>query len=648
MPRLASLRTGLFLIGLWVLAATVAFAQSNECTISSSPPSDPNHPVAPGTVVTLTATCIHNPTTYSWSNGAVTQSIAVTAVAGTGMQYFFSGTNSAGVYTISYVINVAGSGSSSSSINTQVSGTAAGKDGSAQFVCFGMPTCTGPFNATIGHSGCSNNYSYSTTVTLTGLDLSHPGSISGIATLAATVGQIVNNANGSCTYTLAPGDGTAYSGTWDGKTGNIVVHDTDDAGDPKPITATFTASLPASSPVFPMTVSGSYSPSTTDVGATVQPPSQVVGKSGSLFVFAHAPSNLVGGSAPAKRAASSPSTGAAAMADAIVCVLAQVNSSGQLVAASASTMKAYLSGVLTSQSQAVEILNNVPTPNVAGATMYVGYGTDAANMFASDLYQTAISVPGAVQCTASLASAPAPTLPGAITGLWWNPNESGWGIHFTQRGGNIFAAWYTYDATGNPKWYVATCTGMTGTSGTCNGSLLEVNGPTFFGVTFVPISSNQVSTAGTLKLTFTDANNGSMNYTVGSVTRTVAVVRQPVGVGTLTPAVDYSDLWWNPNESGWGMAMAQQNANIFLAWYVYDATGKPVWYVASNCTVNGSSCSGALYSTTGPPFGPTFSGSIHVATAGSVIVSFIDANDAVLSYTVGGVTATKTITRQLF
>jgi len=131
--------------------------------------------------------------------------------------------------------------------------------------------------------------------------------------------------------------------------------------------------------------------------------------------------------------------------------------------------------------------------------------------------------------------------------------------------------------------------------------------------------------------------------------RTVSMVRQPVGVGTTTPAVDYSDLWWNPNESGWGMAMAQQNANIFLAWYVYDATGKPVWYVASNCTVSGSSCSGALYSTKGPPFGPTFPpNQITVATAGSVIVSFIDANNAVLSYTVGNVTATKIITRQLF
>jgi hypothetical protein len=174
-----------------------------------------------------------------------------------------------------------------------------------------------------------------------------------------------------------------------------------------------------------------------------------------------------------------------------------------------------------------------------------------------------------------------------------------------------------------------------------------VNGPTFFGTAFNSSLVN-VASAGSLRVAFTDANSGSTTYTVGSFTRTVAITRQPVGVGTVVPAVDYSDLWWNPNESGWGMAMAQQNANIFLAWYVYDASGKPVWYVASNCVVSGSSCSGALYSTTGPPFGPTFSGPIQVTTAGSVIVSFIDANNAVLSYTVRSVTATKTITRQIF
>ncbi|MFZ3322405.1 MAG: hypothetical protein WA190_08545 [Usitatibacter sp.] len=638
------------LASLCALAASPALAQSIQCTITSSPPSDQNHPVAPGTMVTLTLNCTPNATTYSWSNGATTQSITVTAAAGSGMQYFFTATNSAGAYTASYVINVTGGGSSSP-VDTRVSGSATGNHGSGQFVCFGMPTCIGSITVLDQHPGCSNNFTFTSGFTLTGLDLSHPGSFSGTATLDNAEQGTSMNGNGTCTYSTGPGDGTPYSGTWDGKNGSFVVHDTDDTGNPQPITGTFTASLPASSPpVFPMTVNGSYTPTTTDVGATVQAPPQVVGQNASLFVFAHAPSNLVIGASPVKRVASSPPASAVTKSDAIVCVLAQVNSSGQFVAVSASSMQAYLTGVLTSQSQAVEILNNVQTSNVAGATMYVGYGSSASAMLSSGVYQTAISVPGGVQCTASLASAPAPTLPGAITGLWWNANESGWGIHFTQRGANVFAAWYTYDAAGNPKWYVAPqCAGMTGTSGTCTGSLYEVNGPTFFGVNFVPITSNQVTAAGTISLTFTDANTGSMKYTVGTVTRTVPITRQPVGVGTLTPAVDYSDLWYNASESGWGMAMAQQNANIFLAWYVYDNTGKPVWYVASNCTVSGSSCSGALYGTKGPPFGPTFPpNQIQVATAGSVIVSFIDANNAVLSYTVGNVTTFKTITRQLF
>jgi len=71
---------------------------------------------------------------------------------------------------------------------------------------------------------------------------------------------------------------------------------------------------------------------------------------------------------------------------------------------------------------------------------------------------------------------------------------------------------------------------------------------------------------------------------------------------------DYTDLWWNPGESGWGIAVLHQFSVMFLAWYVYDSAGKPVWYVASNCGVNASlnGCSGVLYRTTGPAFGPTF------------------------------------------
>ncbi|HXZ49192.1 MAG TPA: hypothetical protein VEG27_09230 [Usitatibacter sp.] len=530
--------------------------------------------------------------------------------------------------------------------DVRVAGTVSDDNGTAQFTCFGTPTCSGTISVIINHHGCSNSFSFSADLTVTGFDLSHPGSPSGTVTISAQQSGTINNPDGTCTYQMGGGATWPYTATWDGTSGTITIVPTDGSG---PKTGTFSASGVAAAPVFPMTVSGSVTPAAADVDATIQPRPQDVGTTGSIFVFAHAPSNLVIGG---KRAAVGKSGIGGPKDDAIVCVLAQVSSSGQLVAVSASTMQAYLTGVLSAQSQAVTILNNVPTTNVAGATMYVGYGSSAASMISGGVYQAAITIPGAVQCTASLASAPAPESPGALTGLWWNSGESGWGVHFTQRRNLIFAAWYTYDGSGNPKWYVASdCAmpaGSTGVTGTCNGTLYEVGGPAFFGASFDP-SLVHVAAAGTLQVAFQDANNASMSYTVAGQTRTVAITRQPLAAGSVPPAVDYSDLWWNPSESGWGLAMAQQYGVIFLAWYVYDASGKPVWYVASDCVVSGSSCSGTLYRTTGPPFGPTFdSTQIKVFEAGSVLVSFIDANNAVLSYTVDGVSATKTITRQVF
>lgn len=241
-------------------------------------------------------------------------------------------------------------------------------------------------------------------------------------------------------------------------------------------------------------------------------------------------------------------------------------------------------------------------------------------------------------------------VPNFLSGLWWSSSESGWGIHFTQRRSIVFAAWYTYDAAGNPKWYVASSCTMPApsvTSGSCNGVLYEVSGPTFFGSAFNSGARN-VLVAGSLRLNFLDANSASMTYTIGSQTRTVAITRQPISPGS-TPGVDYTDLWWNPDESGWGMAIAQQASVMFLAWYVYDSAGKPMWYVASNCTVSGTGCTGTLYRTTGPAFGPTFdSTQVHVFAVGSVTLDFSDPNNGTLSYMVDGVSGTKAITRQLF
>jgi len=532
--------------------------------------------------------------------------------------------------------------------------TSQDKSGSGSVSCLGTPTCSGVANVnTVHHDpSCSNNtFSFSAEVTFTGFDLSRSGSFSGNFTISQLENGHTQNPDGTCTYHLVAGATWPYDATWDATSGSgtFTIHSLDN-GTPDDIGGPFNAKLAGGAPEFPMTVTGSVTTITTNAEATFSVKPQDAGTPQNVYVFTHAPASLVGHAA-AKRAAG-PSI-PASHDDAVVCVLAQVTSDGHLIPATASSMQAALSGIVGSQNQAVQLLNNVPTPNVAGATVFVGYGSSAAAMLSSGVYQAALSVPGAVQCTASLASAPAPTSPAALSGLWWNASESGWGIHFTQRGTNLFAAWYTYDTAGNPKWYVAPNCAFAvanATSGSCTSPLYEVNGPMFFGTAF-NTSLVHATQDGTLTLTFQDTNNASLTYSLPGFSRTVTIVRQVFPVAqTATPAVDYTDLWWGgASESGWGMAITQQFGNIFLAWYVYDASGKPFWYVAPACTVSGSGCSGALYKTSGPPFGPPLDSTrVQASSVGSVIVSFIDANHAVLSYTVDGVSGSKTLARQLF
>ena len=33
-------------------------------------------------------------------------------------------------------------------------------------------------------------------------------------------------------------------------------------------------------------------------------------------------------------------------------------------------------------------------------------------------------------------------------------------------------------------------------------------------------------------------------------------------------AANYTDHWWNPDESGWGVTLAHHNDKLFAVWYV--------------------------------------------------------------------------------
>lgn len=123
----------------------------------------------------------------------------------------------------------------------------------------------------------------------------------------------------------------------------------------------------------------------------------------------------------------------------------------------------------------------------------------------------------------------------------------------------------------------------------------------------------------------------------------------------LSPAgsnVDYTDLWYNANESGWGLNIVQHaSRNIFAVWFTYGSNGKPMWYVIpGGGWTSPTTFSGTLYATSGPAASSaTFNASsVNVRQAGSITLTFSDANNGTFSYTVDGVSGTKAITRQPF
>ncbi|APV51281.1 hypothetical protein BWI17_17275 [Betaproteobacteria bacterium GR16-43] len=122
--------------------------------------------------------------------------------------------------------------------------------------------------------------------------------------------------------------------------------------------------------------------------------------------------------------------------------------------------------------------------------------------------------------------------------------------------------------------------------------------------------------------------------------------------GSHSRAASMSDLWWNPNESGWGVNLIQQQDIIFATLFVYSPSGQPTWYVGSNMTLVSSSSTqrtftGGLYTTTGPWFGTFFNpNAVGVRQVGNITFVANSPFTGTLTYTIDGVSLSKAIQRQ--
>ncbi len=342
--------------------------------------------------------------------------------------------------------------------------------------------------------------------------------------------------------------------------------------------------LKSATPVFPMTVTTNITPTASSATANIQYRPQDVGTSGSVYTFAVAPQSLVK-SAPAGEApyvVGKSKAGEGGRKDtSVACVLAQLNAAGQLQAVSASGIQAYVTGVLSAQGQAVQVINGVPTVNIAGATFYVGYGTSSTAMLNNGINRSVVTVPGSQVCQ------PGPPQ----TGWWWNPSESGRGFSIEASGNNLFMASYLYDASGRATWYVAV--GPTSLDGSVfNGQLLAFgSGVTLNG----PYRGNApLPSAGPVTLTFSDGEHGTLVWPGG----TVAIQRFAFGAnGTATAPLagqPESGWWWGgSSDNGRGFFLEWQGNQAFIAGYMYDAAGNPVWYVSQGAVTNAQAYQGS-------------------------------------------------------
>lgn len=111
-------------------------------------------------------------------------------------------------------------------------------------------------------------------------------------------------------------------------------------------------------------------------------------------------------------------------------------------------------------------------------------------------------------------------------------------------------------------------------------------------------------------------------------------------------AADYTDIWYNPAESGWGMNVVQSDNFMFLTFFIYGADNKPTWFTGQVTQDSSSNFNGTLYATTGTYFFLPWAGA-NVTPAGTVSFQPLSLYTAKLVYTVNGVgTVTKTVQRQ--
>ena len=271
-------------------------------------------------------------------------------------------------------------------------------------------------------------------------------------------------------------------------------------------------------------------------------------------------------------------------------------------------------------------------------------------------------MPSVKLCLAAIAFAAAGFAHGEnYQGLWWNPDEPGWGVSIAHQGDILFASWFTYDVDTGGMWLYFPNAAKTETA-TYSGALYRNAGPPFSASTFDPTQVRPTQ-IGTGTFVFADSSNAAFTYTVNGITQSKTITRfnfsSPVPTcvagGSQGSTVNYTDVWWRDppgSESGWGVTIAHQGDILFVSWFTYASDGRGMWLYAPRATRIGDRVySGDLMRNRGPPFSadPFDSTQVIAERVGTLTMTFSeDTGKALFTNTAYGFDQSEPLTRFVF
>jgi serine protease len=158
------------------------------------------------------------------------------------------------------------------------------------------------------------------------------------------------------------------------------------------------------------------------------------------------------------------------------------------------------------------------------------------------------------------------------SGWWWNQNEPGRGFFIERNEDRAFLSGYLYADSGAATWFAAEGK-LNKANNTLTASMTTfADGQTLGGTNRAPRATGSL---GALTMQFKDASNATLTWPGGRA----EITRYQFAQGASAAYID-TGWWWNPSQSGTGFSVEVQGDTVFIAGFLYEASGAPIWYTA--------------------------------------------------------------------